>query len=84
MEEEQREAMFNAWKLKEDKKHKDCEPHRWSYAEPKHCVECGKRFELSDKQLLILYRVVCFFNCITTDECMKSSPYTDVRNYYKT
>ena len=49
MEEEQREAMFNAWKLKEDKKHKDCEPHRWSYAEPKHCGECGKRFELSDK-----------------------------------
>jgi hypothetical protein len=45
MEEEQRKAMFDAWKKQEDKKHKDCEPHRWSYAEPKHCVECGKRFE---------------------------------------
>lgn len=43
--------MFDAWKEKEDKKHKECEPHRWSYSEPKHCVKCGKRFEVDNNKI---------------------------------
>lgn len=31
MEDEQREAMFNGWKLKEDEKHRNCKNHRWTY-----------------------------------------------------
>jgi len=42
--EEQRDAMFESWQKKENIKHKNCEPHRWSYSEPKHCLDCGKRF----------------------------------------
>jgi hypothetical protein len=40
MEESQREAMFNAWKIKEDKKQNNCK-HRWGYAEPILCLDCG-------------------------------------------
>lgn len=42
MEDEQRRAMFDAWQRKQDKKEKECIPHRWSYAHPVHCLDCGK------------------------------------------
>lgn len=40
MEDEQRGAMFNAWKVKEDRKQNNCK-HRWGYANPIHCYDCG-------------------------------------------
>ena len=40
MEDSQREAMFNAWKSKEEQKHRDCPKHRWNTVEPIHCFDC--------------------------------------------
>ena len=54
MEDEQREAMFNGWKLKEDEKHRNCKNHRWTYAEPIHCFDCGMqktKFDELQKQV---------------------------------
>ena len=40
MEESQREAMFNAWKIKEEEKQNNCK-HRWGYAKPISYLVCG-------------------------------------------
>jgi hypothetical protein len=42
--EEQRGAMFDAWKRKEEEKWTKCEEHgghRWNTVEPYHCLDCG-------------------------------------------
>lgn len=51
--EEQRSVMYEAWKQKEELKHKKCEPHRWSYAKPVHCLDCGKRKMIDIEKLKI-------------------------------
>lgn len=55
--EEQREAMFNSWQKDEHIKHKNCEPHRWSYADPKHCLDCGKPFEMKNKYMTVVEKI---------------------------
>jgi len=42
MDDKQRSAMFNAWRMVQDKREKDCGLHRWGYAEPVRCLDCGK------------------------------------------
>jgi len=54
MEEEQRKTMFDAWKRTQKLVEDSCntattKEHRWSYTEPKHCLDCGK-VKLTSKQ----------------------------------
>ena len=39
--EDQRSAMYNAWKRQNDIKEANCQ-HRWGAATPVSCLECGK------------------------------------------
>ena len=40
MEEEQREAMYNGWRRKQDEIESEC-GHKWSFSQPIHCLNCG-------------------------------------------
>ena len=41
MKDDQREAMFNAWRRQQDEKEKQCK-HKWCYVTPYYCLRCGK------------------------------------------
>ena len=43
MEDDQRSAMFEAWKRGEIEKHKNCPKHRWNATNPYYCLDCGFR-----------------------------------------